>query len=43
MRGSVISVPLPDITAWPVGDEFGMAVAIQMLDKSLSNGRNGWN
>ena len=35
--------PLPAITAWPVGDEVGMGVAIQMLDKSLSNRRNGRN
>ena len=37
------SVPLPEITAWKVGDEVGMGVAIKMLDKSLSNGRNDRN
>ena len=34
---------LPAITVWPVGGEVGVGVAIQMLDKSLSNGSNGRN
>ena len=42
-REASIPVPLPAITAWPVGDEVGMWVAIQMLEKSLENGRNGRN
>ena len=37
------SVTLPSITAWPVGDAVGMGVEIQMLEKSLENGRNGSN
>ena len=37
------SVPLPDIAAWTVGDEVGMEVAIQMLEKLLSKGRNSRN
>ena len=37
------AVPLPAITAWPMGDEVGMGVEIKMLEKSLSNGRNGRN
>ena len=36
-------VPLHSITAWPVGYEVGMGVEIQMLEKSLSNGRNTRN
>ena len=38
-----IVFPLPSITAWTVGDEVEMGVAIKMLEKSLSNGRNGRN
>ena len=35
--------PLPAITACLVDDEGGMGVAIQMLEKALSNCRNGRN
>ena len=37
------AVPLPAITYWPMGDEVRMGVVIQVLEKSLSNGRNGRN
>ena len=37
------AVPWLEITAWTVGDEVGMGVAIKILDKSLSNGRNNRN
>ena len=42
-READIAISLPTITAWSVGDEVGMGFEIQMLDKSLSNGRNGRN
>ena len=32
--------PLPATTSWTVGDGVGVGVAIQMLVKSLSTGRN---
>ena len=37
------AVPLPAITYWPMGDEVRMGVVIQVLEKSLSNGRNTRN
>ena len=37
------AVPLLAITAWPVGYEVGMGMEIQMLEKLLSNGKNGRN
>ena len=35
-----MELPLPTTTAWPEGDEVGMGVEINMLDKSFSNRRN---
>ena len=37
------AVPFPVIKAWPVGDEVGIGVEIQMLYKSLSNRSNTSN
>ena len=43
VRESGRAVPLPVIKAWPVGDEVGIGVEIQMLYKSLSNRSNTSN
>ena len=42
-RESDRAVPLYYIIAWTVGYKVGIGMAIQMLEKSFSNGSNGRN